>query len=156
MDAKAQTRAELAEYLARKDVPTQISEQLLDRFEEVGLLNDQLYAQAWVESRRRSRNLSATALKRELRTKGLDDQIIAQATETITTEDDRQAAVRLARQKAPALAKLDRQVAFRRLAGQLARRGHSPAVTMSVVKQVLGELDGDMHDGDMQDQLDDY
>jgi len=137
------TRAELAEYLARKDVPDDISVTLLDRFEEVGLLNDQLYAQAWVESRRRTRNLSARALRQELRTKGLDDETIEAATSQITADQDREAALKLARQKAPAMAKLDRQVAFRRLAGVLARRGHSPAVTMDVVKQVLGELTDD-------------
>lgn len=121
-------------------MPGDIATQLLDRFEEVGLLNDQWYAQAWVESRQRTRNLSATALRRELRAKGLDDEIVEAVTEEITSEQDREAALRLARQKAPAMAKLDRQVAFRRLAGALARRGHGPGVTMDVVKQALAEV----------------
>ncbi|MGA9100851.1 regulatory protein RecX, partial [Aeromicrobium sp.] len=67
------SRAELAGFLARKHVPADVAEQVLDRFEEVGLIDDEDFARSWVQSRQRSKGVASRVLAMELRRKGVDD-----------------------------------------------------------------------------------
>jgi regulatory protein len=56
------SRAELEKSLAKKHVPAHVARKLLDRFTEVGLVDDEAFARAWVESRQRGRGLARRAL----------------------------------------------------------------------------------------------
>ena len=66
------TRKQLADALRKREIPDEAAEEVLSRFEEVGLINDGAFADAWVESRHHGRGLARRALARELRTKGVD------------------------------------------------------------------------------------
>jgi regulatory protein len=142
LTGRARSRQELRDALAAKDVPAELAERLLDRFERVGLVDDQAFADAWVESRHRSRGLSRRALADELRRKGVDSEVAQSATGRIDSDAERKAAMQLAARKRRSLRDLDEPTAFRRLSGMLARKGYSPAVTISVVREVL-ESDAD-------------
>ena len=143
LTGRARSRHELRDALAAKDVPPDLAERLLDRFERVGLVDDQAFADAWVESRQRSRGLSRRALADELRRKGVDRDVAQTATERIDAADERAAAVQLAVRKRRSLRNVDESTAFRRLSGMLARKGYSPGLTISVVREVLGsDVDG--------------
>jgi regulatory protein len=144
LTGRARSRQELGDALAAKDVPSELAERLLDRFERVGLVDDQAFADAWVESRHRSRGLSRRALANELRRKGVDTEVAQTATDRIDTDAERQAARQLAVRKRRSLRNVDEPTAFRRLTGMLARKGYSSSVTISVVREVLGS---DIDDG---------
>ena len=66
------TRKQLADLLAKRDVPEDAAEAVLDRFTEVGLIDDAAFARAWVSSRQAGRGLARRALSAELRAKGVD------------------------------------------------------------------------------------
>jgi regulatory protein len=138
LTGRARSRQELRDALAAKDVPAELAERLLDRFERVGLVDDQAFADAWVESRHRSRGLSRRALADELRRKGVDSEVAQSAAAQIDSDAERQAAMQLAVRKRRSLRDVDESTAFRRLSGMLARKGYSSAVTISVVREVLG------------------
>jgi regulatory protein len=149
LTGRARSRRELSDALAAKDVPPELAEQLLDRFERVGLVDDQAFADAWVESRHRSRGLSRRALTNELRRKGVDSEVAATAANHIDADAERQAAVELAMRKRRSLRNVDQPTAYRRLTGLLARKGYSSGVTSSVVREVLGaDLDDPPGDTD--------
>ncbi len=122
------SRAELAKALAGKRVPDDVSTRLLDRFEEVGLVDDAAFARSWVESRQRGRGLARRALAHELHRKGVDNETARAALDAVAPDDERETARRLVRRKLPSLARLDRAVAQRRLVGMLARKGYSAGV----------------------------
>jgi regulatory protein len=143
LTGRARSRQELRDALAAKDVPAELAERLLDRFERVGLVDDQAFADAWVESRHRSRGLSRRALASELRGKGVDSDVVQAATDRIDPDGERQAAMQLALRKRRSLRGVDEPIAFRRLSGMLARKGYPPGVAISVVREVLGsDADG--------------
>ena len=73
------TRKQLADALRKREIPDEAAEEVLSRFEEVGLINDSAFADAWVESRHHGRGLARRALARELRTKGVDSTLIDEA-----------------------------------------------------------------------------
>ncbi len=134
----ARSRAELAQKLAKKDVPATIATQLLDRFEEVGLIDDAAFARMWIASRQSGKGLASRALAQELRRKGIDDAVAREALDEIDPEDEREVARRLVQRKLRSMRALDPQVATRRLVGMLARKGHSPGLAYAVVREELG------------------
>lgn len=137
--ASARTRHELDAALQKKNVPDEVAATVLDRLEEVGLVDDEAFAQSWVESRQQRRHLSRSALRRELSSKGVDRDHVDAALATVDVEDELAAARALAAKKAASTAGLDPVVRHRRLVGVLARRGFGSGV----IATVLGELRDD-------------
>jgi regulatory protein len=135
--AQARTRHELAKALASRDVPEDVAEQVLDRMESVGLVDDAAFARDWVESRQQRRHLSKSALRRELQTKGVDRDQIDQAVADVESADELEAAEALAAKKLRTMSGLAREVQDRRLAGVLTRRGFGSGVTSTVLSRVL-------------------
>ena len=145
LTGQARSRQELADKLGAKGVPEQLAHDLLDRFTEVGLIDDAAYARQWVESRHRSRGLAPRALAQELRRKGIDDEASKTALEQIDEADQRAAARALVDKKLRSMRGLDHQVATRRLAGLLARKGYAAGLAFSVVREALGDADDEPH-----------
>ncbi|QNN52254.1 regulatory protein RecX [Nocardioides mesophilus] len=133
----ARTRSELSGKLAKKGVPDQVAERLLDRFEEVGLVDDQAFARSWVQSRQPGKGLARRALAQELRRKGVDDEVAREALDEIDPDDEIESARLLVRRKLRTAARLDRTTAVRRLGGMLARKGYPPGVAFRVVREEL-------------------
>jgi regulatory protein len=154
LTGQARTRQELADKLAKREVPDEVATELLDRFTEVGLIDDASYARQWVESRHRSRGLAPRALAQELRRKGVGDEEAKAALEQIDEDDQRDAARALVDKKLRSMRGLDPQVATRRLAGLLARKGYPAGLAFAVVREALAGSDDDLVT-DVIDQLDD-
>ena len=131
------TRQQLADMLANKDIPEHAAETVLDRLTEVGLIDDAEFARAWVSSRQAGRGLARRALSAELRAKGVDPEVAAEAVEVVGDEDEREAARRLVDRKVGAMRRLDRTTATRRLMGMLARKGYNGGLAAAVVREAL-------------------
>ena len=141
LTGQARSRKELSDKLAAKDVPEDVATRLLDRFTELGLIDDEAFAHAWVESRQRTKGLAPRALAQELRRKGVADDEANAALEQIDDDDQRVAARALVDKKLRTLRNVDRITATRRLAGLLARKGYSSGLALSVVREALGDRD---------------
>ncbi|MFI5293275.1 MAG: regulatory protein RecX, partial [Candidatus Limnocylindrales bacterium] len=135
------TRKQLADLLAGRGVPDDASDAVLDRFTEVGLIDDTAFASAWVSSRQAGRGLARRALSAELRAKGVDPEVAAEAVLAVDDDDERAAARRLVDRKVMAMRRLDRATATRRLMGMLARKGYSGGLAAAVVREAL-DADG--------------
>jgi len=135
------TRAELATALAKRRVPDDVAARVLDRFGEVGLVDDAAFAKAWVESRQGGRGLGRRALAHELRRKGVDAEDTREAVAAVSDDQELAAARALVDRKLPTLRRLDRQRAERRLMGVLARRGFPPGLARAVVRDALRDQD---------------
>src|SRR5688572_8697654 len=96
---QARTRQELSKALRAKAVPDEVGRHVLDRMEEVGLVNDADFARGWVESRQARRHLSRSALRRELSGKGVAVDQVEAALETVDVDDEHAAARALAEKK---------------------------------------------------------
>jgi regulatory protein len=139
LTGRARSRRELADALAATGVPDEVAASVLDRFERVGLVDDQAFADAWVESRQRSRGLSRRAIAQELRRKGVDDDVARGSLERVDDEQERRTARALVDRKLRSLGTLDEATRFRRLTGLLARKGYSGGVSVAVVRRALSD-----------------
>jgi len=142
------SRGQLERKLAERQAEPELIERVLDRFEEVRLVDDAAFAEVWVRSRHRSKGLARRALGHELQQKGVDREIAAEALEAIDGEDERTAALDLVRRRlrdrtvpggASPEARAERDKVTRRLVGMLGRKGYGGGLAFAVVKEVLAE-----------------
>ncbi|MFR9673416.1 recombination regulator RecX [Streptomyces sp. TR06-5] len=131
------TRQQLAEALRKREIPDEAAEQVLSRFEEVGLVDDAAFADAWVESRHHGKGLARRALARELRTKGVDAATVQEAVDRLDGEQEEERARALIERRLHATRGLDRTRRVRRLAGMLARKGYPEGLALRVVREAL-------------------
>ena len=137
LTGQARSRSELADRLAKKNVPDDVATRLLDRFEEVGLVDDGAFARTWVSQRQQGKGLSRRVLAQELRRKGVDDEVAKEALDEIDPADEAAAAHDLVRKRMRSMHGLGDQVATRRLVGMLARKGYPPGLAFGVVREEL-------------------
>jgi regulatory protein len=131
------TRAQLEADLAARAVPAEVAARVLDRFTEVGLVDDTAFAESWVRSRHAGRGLSRRALRHELRQKGVDDETARAAVDEIGPDDEEAAAAALVARRLASTRGLPPEVRTRRLAGMLARKGYPSSLAMRVVRDAL-------------------
>lgn len=130
----AKSKQQLREILEKREIPSEIAEPILERFTEVGLIDDQAFAATLVSSRRAFRGLSKSAIRQELKTKGVAAQVIETALETVSAEDELRSAKELALKRFNQMAHLDKTTRDRRLAGFLQRKGYSNSVAFAAIR----------------------
>src|ERR1700676_1695944 len=92
LTARARTRAELAGQLTKRGYPDDVSRRVLDRLAQVGLVDDVDFAEQWVQSRRVNAGKGKRALAAELRTRGVDNDVITAALAGIDAGAERERA----------------------------------------------------------------
>ena len=134
------TRKELAKDLKDKDISDEVANVALDRFEEVGLINDQALASNYVSSQHQRKGLGKNALRQQLRAKGVSDEVALKAISQITDDQEFQAAFALACKKIRSLQRDDAKTQLRKIVSVLARKGYSSNLAFRVAKEVITDL----------------
>jgi len=137
LDQRARSRAELSIKLAKRGVPEDAANAVLDRFVEVGLIDDGALAVNFAAARHSERRLSARAITTQLRQRGIADETIEVAVSGIDTSSERRAARELVAAKLRRYQDVDPAVATRRLMAMLGRRGYSSSLSFDVVRDAL-------------------
>lgn len=137
LEQQPRTRVELERAMSRRGVPRDVAAAVLDRFTEVGLVDDQAFATAWVDSRHRGRGLAKRALSAELRRRGVAEDVVREAVQSVSGEDEEAAARVLVDRKLRTMTKLPREARMRRLVAMLGRKGFSPGLALTVVRDAL-------------------
>jgi regulatory protein len=135
---RQRSSAEVRQNLTKRNISEELIEETLNRLQSAGLVDDQAFARAWVENRNTFQPRSRSALRVELRRKGLSDETI----QTVLNDqvDEEALAFEAARKYARRLAKLDRPSFNRKLSGFLARRGFSYTILSPVVSKVWKDV----------------
>ena len=145
LTVRARTRAELVGQLEKRGFTEDVSARVLDRLSEVGLIDDEDFAEQWVRSRHINAGKGKRALVAELRKKGVDDEIINTALADIDSGAERQRAEQLVRDKLRRERlgdEADELKVTRRLVGMLARRGYNSSMAFDVVSSELAQERG--------------
>jgi regulatory protein len=133
---RPRTRAELAAALRKGGIPDEVAAAVLDRYGEVGMIDDAAFARAWVSSRHHGRGLARRALATELRQRGVATETVGEALEELDGDTEAATARDLVERKLRAATGTPEAI-FRRLTGMLARKGYPPGVAIRVVKDAL-------------------
>lgn len=128
------SRKQIVDKMKRKGYETDIINSTIEFLDEYGLIDDKEYAKNYINNR--SNKYGSNKIRFDLRTKGINDDILEQAYEETDEVDEYENALELGRQRLRAIDTADKAKAYRRLGGYLGRRGYH----MGIVKRVLSEL----------------
>lgn len=133
--------AEVSRRLRHLGYPPALVETVVERFAEMGYLDDEAFARAWLESRDRARPRGDSALRRELLGKGVAAPLVAQLLEARTEDPEAgetQAARRLLERRRSSLSREpDPRRMSRRACELLLRNGFSYETARAAVRDVL-------------------
>lgn len=153
--AAPKSRSQLEASLARKGIDEHVALELLDRFEDVGLVDDEDYAARIVRTRFSERHQARRAISHELSRKGISPDTAERALSQVDSDDEAAAALDLARARLRRTAGLERDVRVRRAMGALARKGYASGVAMASIQQALADEAGDDPEQGSTDELED-
>jgi regulatory protein len=149
---RPRTRAELAAVLRKRGIADQVAAEVLDRYDEVGLIDDAAFAKAWVTSRHHGKGLARRALAGELSKRGIDGELVGAALEEIDQETEATTARALVDRRLRTMPAGPPEVMFRRLIGMLARKGYPPGLAITAVKEALAAREDEV--GEFADVVD--
>jgi regulatory protein len=135
------SRAQLEQALTRKGCDPDVAATVLDRMEEVGLVDDEAYAGMLVRSQQAGRGLARRALAQTLRQKGVSDEVAEAVLDEVDPADEEERARELVDKRLRRLHGLDATVQTRRLAGLLARKGYPSEISMRVIREAISAAD---------------
>jgi len=139
LSVRPRTEKEARSRLRGKGFSKGVVEQVIAQAKDEGLLDDALYARLYAEDRAARRPRSKRLIERELVRKGIPPELVRRELERALGERDDLSLARAALEKrVPMLRGLPREVAWRRAYGYLLRRGFSPEVARTVVRELLG------------------
>jgi regulatory protein len=144
LEARPRSTAEVRRRLVTHGYRPDLVEGCLERLLDLGILDDEAFAQTWIDSRDRVRPRGERALRAELRTKGIDRQVVDDILEARTTEQpeaDADAARRVLERHANALARVaDIRARRQRAYALLARSGFDSDTAVEAISR-FGEAD---------------
>jgi regulatory protein len=130
--------SEAKTYLGQFELGSDGVEVILDAFLARGYLDDARLAEQLVHVGVDRKGQGRQAISQSLAKRGVPRDI-ADAALAELPDDDAERALEFARSKAGSMRGLDRDVALRRLAGQLARRGYGGSSALNAARQALDE-----------------
>lgn len=141
LTSSPKSRAQLAQALAKRDCDPAVAAAVLDRMEQVGLVDDEAYAGMFVRSQQVGRGLARRALAQQLRQKGIDDETVETVLDEVDPAGEEERARQLVAKRLRRLHGLEPLVQTRRLAGMLARKGYPSDVSMRVIREAIADAD---------------
>jgi regulatory protein len=140
---RPRTRTELAAALKQRGIAADVAAEVLERYSEVGIIDDQAFARAWVTSRHHGRGLARRALATELRHKGVDADAVGAALADLDPDTEAATARALVERKLRSAPAGSSDSLIRRLVGMLARKGYPPGLAIRVVRDVMADRAAD-------------
>lgn len=134
--SRPRTVAEIKEKLSKR-FGTETVEQVVDRLQTQGILDDRAYARQWRESRERRKPRSSKTIAKELSQKGISGENIEDALQGF---DSQSAAYKAAVKYAFRQSGKDNSAFDRRVAAFLERRGFQPSIIRDTVRRLREEL----------------
>lgn len=140
---RPRSEGEIRRKLQQRSFHDSTIEQVLVKLRDLHYVNDEDFARRWIENRNAHRPRGARLLAQELKSKGIQPDIMAEALGEAGL-DEAADALALARQRSRQLHDLDQQVRERRLTGFLARRGYGFDVIRATLEALREEAGNDL------------
>lgn len=131
---------EIRRNLTSKQIASPVIDEVIARLERLGYVDDQAFAEYWVENRERFRPRGLRALRYELRQKGIPDRIIDAVVQDVDADDS---AYHAARKRISRYRHKSRQEFRDKLGAFLVRRGFDYDVVRDVIDTLTNELENE-------------
>jgi len=132
------TRFQLQEILKKREIPDEIAQLALDRFTEAQLIDDAVFAAAYVRTRLEN-GRSVSAIRGELRRKGVAQELIEAELVGVDSDREQEIANKLAANRYSRMLNLEAEVRKLRLLGFLQRRGFSQSIAYRAISNAASQ-----------------
>lgn len=140
IERSSKSSGQLRTSLLEKEFPVQLVDQMIERFIEVGLIDDFGLAKDFAELAVSRKAKAKSVIARELRAKHFPQDAIDAAISEIDSDSELEAAKKLAESRYRQLLKLEPEVRTRRLSSFLTRKGYTSNVVWAAVRHASGEV----------------
>ena len=135
LSIRPRSQKELKDKLRQKGAQAKLIEEVLQELKEKDLIDDDKFAQSWVQSRMANRPMGKFLLRRELLSKGIKKETVEQVLQdNYQKEDELELAKNLLEKKSRRYKNLDELKAKKRMADFLLRRGFPYDVIKQAIK----------------------
>ena len=128
--------ADLRDRLISKEIEPEVADEVIERYLEVGLLDDESLSAAIARTRHAERGLAPRAIAQELRRKGFGEDHIRAALEPLTPDVQEDTARDLAAKRWARDASAAPEARVRRTVSHLARKGYPASLAFALVRDL--------------------
>ncbi len=121
----------------QEEISEVVIKSLIEKLKQKQLINDQVFAKAWMEARRTSKKKGINAIKAELFQKGIARDVIEEILESEDGESEENLATQALERKMRAWKNLEPQEFKKKAIEFLLRRGFEYSVVKEVVEKIL-------------------
>jgi len=132
----ARTEKQLSDALNTKNIPPTIIETTIIWLREYDYVNDERYAKERAEAKNRN-GMGRRAIEQDLLRKGVPQTLISETLTLISEKDEYATARAFALKWLHSCRNLEKDAAYRRIAGMLARRGFPPNIVYEITNETL-------------------
>ncbi|MDC3418193.1 recombination regulator RecX [Aquibacillus salsiterrae] len=140
---RMRSKKEISDYLTKKDIDAEQVHLVMDRLSKEGLLDDQAFANAFVETRINTSSKGPQLVKKELLEKGISTQIADEALKKISYDWQYDKAEKLTRKKWSSTNNKSFQQQQLTVKQHLIQKGFSHDVIKDVLTEFVKETDDD-------------
>ncbi|MBM3138133.1 MAG: hypothetical protein FJZ98_08095 [Chloroflexi bacterium] len=134
---KDRTKSEIIDRLEKDGYTSEIIQKTISELEDKEYINDQRFAQQWVEIRCETKPRSRYLISIELKRKGIEESVIEDALANIPGEE--KLANEFGIQYMRKLSHVDSEAFVLKMTGAMQRKGFSYSVTKEVVRNLLSQ-----------------
>ena len=146
MTRSDKTRKELKTRLFQKFIPADIIEEVLNEMEDDGYVDDAKLAVNFVRNKSEYANMGKRAIENKLYQKGIDKDLIQEATSSIDMEGEFGKAKDLALSRLYSTSKMDKQKRYTKIVSLVIRRGFTGDVAYRAVREAIDEEETELED----------
>ena len=136
---RTRTKKQLCDYLIRKGFDQPVIEETVKKMEEYRFLDDEEFARRWVQSKKIGKPAGRRKIAYELKLKGISQDIVESALNTLTAEEEQEQAAKLAEKAVIKYKHLPHKERMGKISQMLMRRGFD----WEIVSRVLRHLPQD-------------
>lgn len=139
---RSRSEKEMIDYLEKKGFDQVVIDDTLNKLRGYNYIDDSAFAKSWVNSRVLTKPMGKAMIKRELKFKGIDDEIIEESLGLISEEKEETLAYNLAQKYGRRYRGLEPREQYYKIGQALARRGFD----WGTIKGALRKLNMDEDD----------
>lgn len=141
LSIRPRSEKELRKKLNEKKYPAEAIDTVIDLFKKQGLINDEKFAQSYATSQSHSRPVGRRQIERQLKQKGVSDEGISRAIQSLTDYDEKAEAKKLVQLRFSKMTGVSQKTKKARLYSFLMRRGFGPDVIFPVMNDLFKDFD---------------
>jgi regulatory protein len=140
---RMRSEGEVRDYLKKKEIAEPVIHEVVHKLQQFKFLNDEEFAAAFVRTQLNTTDKGAEVIKRELKEKGISQDIISRIIDEVSSDDQLEKAIKLSEKYALKNRKDSSRILKQKIEQMLQRKGYSFAIIRAALEETEVEKEED-------------